>query len=102
MTGRACLPPIKRAPFCHARHCGSGVWNAGAALTGKTIVAALKSVGENRQEAVLWLKGLPPVPAAGESFLLADSARVMSAPEHPEVNAKGCAISYRSGGTRGR
>jgi hypothetical protein len=97
MTRWAYQPPIKRAPFYHAHHCSSGVWNAGTALADKTIGAALKSVGENRQAVVQWLKGLLTPSAAGESFLLMDSTHMMSVSEHPEVNAKGCNNSFDFG-----
>jgi hypothetical protein len=97
LTRWAYQSPIKRAPFYHAHHCRSDVWNADTALTDKTLSAALKSVGENRQAVVQWLKGLLPPSAAGESFLLMDSTHVMSASEQLEVNTKGYNNSFDFG-----
>jgi hypothetical protein len=89
MTRWAYQSPIKRAPFYHAHHCLSDLWNTGTDLTDKTISAAPQAAGERREMVIQWLKGLPPESAAGESFLLMDSTHVMSASEHLEVNAKG-------------
>jgi hypothetical protein len=97
MTRWAYQSPIKRSPFYHAHHCLSDVWNAGTALTDKTISAALQAAGERRELVIQWLKGLLPASAAGESFLLMDSTHVMSASEHLEVNAKGYNNSFDFG-----
>ncbi|MDR2185715.1 MAG: hypothetical protein LBO80_08660 [Treponema sp.] len=47
LTRWAYQSPIKRAFFYHAHHCSSGAWNTGAALTGKTISAALQANAGN-------------------------------------------------------
>jgi hypothetical protein len=97
MTRWAYQSPIKRAPFYHAHHCSSDVWNVDAVLTDKTISAALQAVGERRELVVQWLKGLLPASATEESFLLMDSTHVMSSSEHLEVNTKGYNNSFDFG-----
>jgi hypothetical protein len=53
----------------------------GTALTDKTVSGALKTIGENRGLVMTWLKGLLPSPVDEESFILMDSAHIMSAEE---------------------
>jgi hypothetical protein len=89
MTRRACQSSIKCASFYHVRHFNSERWAADRALADKTISGTLKTIGETRGLVMAWLKSLPPSPADGESFILMDSTRLVSASEHLEVNANG-------------
>jgi hypothetical protein len=97
MTRWAYQSPIKRAPFYHTHHFSSEFWSVSRELTDKTISGALKSVGENRELVMTWLKRLLPESSARESFILMDSTHIMSASEHLEVNAKGYNNSFDFG-----
>jgi hypothetical protein len=47
----------------------SEYWAPGTALTGKTVSGAMKTIGENRELVMTWLKGLLPESSARESFI---------------------------------
>jgi hypothetical protein len=85
--------PIKRARDCHSHDFCSEFW-ATKSFSDKTVSATLKYLGENRQQAVAWMKAqLKDVPD-GQNFVLMDSTHALSVSENLAVNAKGYSPNF--------
>jgi transposase len=90
--------PIKRLANYHAHDFCSEIWSSEQLLSDKRITAILKSVGENREGVVRWMKTLLPENAPEtENFVLMDSTHVMSASDGLAINAQGYNPSFDFG-----
>lgn len=79
--------PIKRALAYQAHDYCSERWIPQVRLSDKYLTSLLRFVGENREMAVSWMRGL--LPSQSDQFVLMDSTHLMSASEHLGINAKG-------------
>jgi transposase len=90
--------PIKRIANYQAHDFCSEHWCQNTVLSDKEMSAALKSVGENRELVVQWMRSLlPDAASAAEKFVLMDSTHVMSASDNMAINVPGYNPSFDFG-----
>jgi len=81
--------PIKRAGNYHSHDFISEELFTGA-LSDKRITITLKTIGENREKVVEWMKGLlDELPEEGKNFVMMDSTHTQSLSENLNINAVG-------------
>lgn len=81
--------PIKRAGTYHARDFASEELFAGS-LSDKAVTAVLRTVGDNREKVVGWMKKLlGDLPEEGRNFVMMDSTNSRTLSEHLNINAVG-------------
>jgi hypothetical protein len=83
----ACQSPIKRVSSYQAHDYCSERWGGDALLSDKYLTALLRFIGESRELVCSFMRALAP--SGNENFVLMDRTHVMSASEHPGMNAKG-------------
>jgi transposase len=90
--------PIKRLANYHSHDFCSETWSSERLLSDKKITAVLKSVGENRDGVIRWMKTLLPENAAEtKNFILMDSTHAMSASDGLAINVPGYNPSFDFG-----
>jgi hypothetical protein len=90
--------PIKRVLNYQVHDYCSEQWCRETKLSDKQITAVLKSVGENREQVVGWMKKLLPKSEAGrDNFVMMDSTHAMSASDNLGINARGYNGSFDFG-----
>jgi hypothetical protein len=90
--------PIKRITQYQTHDFCCEQWCANTLLSDKEMSAVLKSVGENRELVLRWMKGLlPDVASMAEKFVMMDSTHVMSSSDNMAINVSGYNSSFDFG-----